>query len=394
MAGRQLTDTKSQTAFTAKWRQLSGSAPLLKCVHVLYYNCSPSQAQRKVARAMAKKIKTLLVHTVSNTLRSARPIQSEAVTDITSAGEANIRKLGGWALVKNRKLHINKAHKAVKEGHVDDMSDLAINILKSMEISYSVLVDVTKKPDSLRAVERSQGVNRGLTHITDQAFQFCLLLECKRNAFQTSENLCHYQTLILVETVERMKSDAELWGKWQCMIRVPEKAPPTITLFSSAVNEKLNFIAQTKMTAAVAKVSLMLFKIKIVSYLQVTNNGYRKYLPDQVFTREKQLAHRVEVLTEPGAKEPDVKRKNMTRSKRKVVTQARFLEGANSLEIDMEVEEACQVLGIIICAAEHGKLQCTTCLIWAHITCLHISAKQLNQLKSFPYRCTKCSSKW
>ncbi len=169
------TETKSQTAFTAKWRQLSGSAAFLKCVHVLYHTCSPSQAQRKVARAIAEKIKALIVHTVSNTLRSARPIQSEAVTDITSAGEANIRKLGGRALVKNRKLHINRAHNAVKVGHVDDMSDLAISILKSMEISYSVLVDVTSKPDSLRAVERSQGGTRGLTHITDQAFQFFLL---------------------------------------------------------------------------------------------------------------------------------------------------------------------------------------------------------------------------
>lgn len=168
---------------------------------------------------------------------------------------------------------------------------MSLSLLKSVEASYSVLAEITNRRSSLELVEKRQGITRGLTHITDKAFQYFMRVEEKRRQFQSLENLAKHRSNILTATVDHLIYDEELHQLWTAAHITPE---PVFEM-DSLVREHRESLAK--------RVGKELYKNVLKRFLLVANTGYRKYILDHMCGRKKQLPHRASVQVQSGIEE-------------------------------------------------------------------------------------------
>ena len=281
-----------QRNFTSNWRQFTNSSTFHHCVHFLYSTQSPTTAQLKVARMIAERIKSRIINEASNVLKLHIPYPNNETKPITSQGQSMIRKLGGRAIAKIRKKLVTQSKAALQKGKVNETTEFTLGTLRTLEANYSEISQTTALPETLDATERSQGPTRGLTHITDHAFHFFHQIETVRRNFQSHANLCIFKSAILIETVKHVESNPEIKSLWSNAIQTP---------------------TQTEISNS-SQIIKDLYKTVIIKFLRVSNNGYRKYLRSNVYAREKELAHRIDILKDPNAMKPDVPRRKSAKS--------------------------------------------------------------------------------
>ena len=117
-------------------------------------------------------------------------------------------------------------------------------------------------------------------------------IEEKRCNFQSYQNLSKYKSQILIETNNHIIDNDELIVYWNSIVVSPE----------SFQSPEINF----------NEIKHNLYRMIINSFLRVSNSGYRKYLRDKIYNREKQHAHQINILTDPSATNPEVPRTSST----------------------------------------------------------------------------------
>ena len=311
---KQTTATKNQTQFVGRWFAFLQSKEFKNAVKVLFHTHQPTVSQQHVAKDLSMKIKTEVIHQVASVLRKEKGQVSELpqeITNHTEAGKKVIRKLAGRAVAKTRKAYLKFSRSAIKRGNCDEKAEKALDILRHLEESFNTLKETSCQPRTLEAVERSQGITRGLTHVTDAMFMWALTIDQKRKEFQ-HRHLKDYKGDILTETVNHIKSNSEVWEMWKEMQVTSENVCDYITLLSAEENENIMFRELSKQKFTCAEISKEVYDKLIDSLLRVSNNGFRKYVLEHVANRKKQIQHRHAVLVESDTTVEPTNKKNDT----------------------------------------------------------------------------------
>ena len=117
------------------------------------------------------------------------------VREMDANGLGKLRYVGGWAIHKclvssRRYLTANKNSLAGNVREKLNRELRKIDLLDSnVIIPHVILQETTSDPDTLNVTESRQHRERGLLHVTDQAFQFFLTLEQERITLLSLERL-------------------------------------------------------------------------------------------------------------------------------------------------------------------------------------------------------------
>ena len=259
--------TTTLTQFYQKWHQFTCHE--LSLMHKEFASC----VQYPDFVVFATHVRDEFVSQKSTALKTSYTAQ-KPVPKITIFNQPNIRYLGGRCVFL--------ASKAVRQYMLTATSKLdssyenckeKLQHLDYMRVSLET-VKSGRYPGSEAEVERKQNLGGGLTHISDELFDFMLLLDTERQKLNTFEHLKSERGNVCAASYQSLMKNVEIFQKFQAV-------------FVCMLNRKDRAI-------------IGLFKDIVDSYIRITNNEFRQYLRNKM-GRTKKLSHRVHILTKSVA---------------------------------------------------------------------------------------------
>ena len=211
------------TTATGKLHQVFNSEEFSRHVSSLF-NVSPCiTAQRSIGvdLGMAVYFK-FLEHLVQ---LSRKEYQQEVVAfnvdDMSAAGRAKVRHVGGWAV---RKV-LEKSRRYVRVNISSENSETMASVRRHHSIcelieeslvgSVAVLEEESQHKDTLQVTEARQYRERGLIHIEDAVYKFFMYLE-KQRVHLLNDHMLRREGANMVEEAHRkLIQDDEISLKWQ-----------------------------------------------------------------------------------------------------------------------------------------------------------------------------------
>ena len=215
---------------------LNSSTALLKT-----YFTNPSDIHHGLLTAVVfqiqKNILSKLVSSESQTSASTLPKKAEP----SSSGLGKIRYIGGYCVAKVKSEVSKKLSSCMfvfKKKNEFDKCKLTFNIVESMEVDYNLLADTTKYPETLEETQRKQNVGGGLTHISDTAYDFFVLLEklCRNELNDTT--LAQYGGNLFQHIYTGMSCNEELDHYWNNIFEnVGKKSDSILTELTEKISK-------------------------------------------------------------------------------------------------------------------------------------------------------------
>ena len=211
------------TTATGKLHQVFNSEEFSRHVSSLF-NVSPCvTAERSIGvdLGMAVYFK-FLEHLVQ---LSRKEYQQEVVAfnvdDMSAAGRAKVRHVGGWAV---RKV-LEKSRRYVRVNISSENSETMASVRRHHSIcelieeslvgSVAVLEEESQHKDTLQVTEARQYRERGLIHIEDAVYKFFMYLE-KQRVHLLNDHMLRREGANMVEEAHRkLIQDDEISLKWQ-----------------------------------------------------------------------------------------------------------------------------------------------------------------------------------
>lgn len=129
-------------------------------------------------------------------------------------GRGKIRYIGGWcvrSIIKEKKRKVIKDLYKVKKREECSRLRHQLDLLHHLEASEHQLMQSSNDKESLEETSRGQNVRKGLTNITDQSFNFFMLLDKKIRLIETSTNIDLNGTNFHSFVISQLLSDQSLF---------------------------------------------------------------------------------------------------------------------------------------------------------------------------------------
>lgn len=204
----------------------------------LFGTSSISKAENKICcRMLMKCMDTLISEKVSpivqEQLKEAEAVASEqkgTTLQLSAPIRRKIRYIAG-ACVKHVKVQVEKSlssklHIATEEARVSRASLYRQQrFLSSLRIHESEVTTTTADPESLGEVESKQGQSHGLTHVSDEAFDFFLALYLSLQPKHSAPFFHLYDSELFNHTRSLLFKDDDLLKRWFALFPGEEATP-------------------------------------------------------------------------------------------------------------------------------------------------------------------------
>ena len=223
-AGELLVDISRQafTDATASLNELWCSQDFARYVCGLFETTKFSAPQKTVAVKVGREVFLSFLKHLSSVVRQDQQDDdiSFDVESMPAVGKAKVRYVGGWAI---RKV-LETLRKSVKRNMFSLCSDTIAKVHKrhvmcelleeSIIIPYSKLEETTNLPETLQVTEERQFRERGLIHISDEAYKFFMCLEGRRVSLLNLQTMTKQKDMMVEVVKTQLKSDEALKEKW------------------------------------------------------------------------------------------------------------------------------------------------------------------------------------
>jgi len=267
---------------------------------------------------------------------------------LSDAGMAKIRNLAGRTIHKCKNNMSSLIEKKVRSKTID--VELYRDKLDHLHHACTSFEHVAKGRyvASLEEVERRQNSNRGLTHVTDETFEFFMCLETKRIALHSVNMARQHKSNTLSISFKELKRDVELYMKFRA-------------IFSDFNSSDKNAIKS-------------LFEDILQGYMIVANNQFRKTLM-LALEKKKKLRHRASVQNTGSVTKGKKEKSNGKENKCK-----KQICRASTSKVEEKVK--CPVCNIVWPKGQKAWIECGgLCKDWYHRNCAGL--KILRQWKKF-----------
>ena len=142
------------------------------------------------------------------------------VREMPAEGLAKVRYVGAWSVKKvvdNRRKHAKDnllSLNPVTYKSAKDSYEICLLLEEYVLDNFSYLETSTKYPSTLAVTEEKQYRSRGLTHITDQAYEFFLDAEDQRITLLNEEKLQNLKETTIENATEAFNRNPTLLSKW------------------------------------------------------------------------------------------------------------------------------------------------------------------------------------
>ncbi|KAL9967257.1 hypothetical protein ACROYT_G025442 [Oculina patagonica] len=203
--------------------EIIGSAEYRNELRALFHVQELSEAMISLGSSMCMDIFVFFVHFIAE--KFTKHHESEevnfSVSDMPPEGLAKLRHVGGWAVRKELECYRKFIRQNVYSQSTSTRSSVAIAHAKcelleeNIIVQYSWLKDHTEFPGSLDVTEDRQYRERGLLHISDEAFECFMRMEEVRVEMMNRNRLMEGETKDFVDrTIERIQADDALFDAW------------------------------------------------------------------------------------------------------------------------------------------------------------------------------------
>ena len=146
------------------------------------------------------------------------PSQSES--NPSDASRAGIRYLAGMSIAKSRFKHrqliINNIHKKSERDRVHDQR-LQENLLEQLTVDQNIIEQTTNDTPSLQLIKNKQNLRMGLTHVTDDTYNFFLLLDTELSNMLQECDVSKHKGNIFVAANEKITGSDILFQAWKSL---------------------------------------------------------------------------------------------------------------------------------------------------------------------------------
>ena len=188
------------------------------CKKLFYINCNED-----VLYAVCFKILVFLRKSLLRKKSEVLPVASNqqiqsrtAYEHLSSTARGKVRYVGGYAVASLRskytKLMKANLYKTDQHGistYLD--SKKILEVLDHFQINEQTLNEITSDPESLHETTRKQNIKRGLTNISDAAYEWFGNLVFRTLHELNSDNLTYHGSKLYEHTLSYLKIDTELF---------------------------------------------------------------------------------------------------------------------------------------------------------------------------------------
>ena len=159
-----------------------------------------------------------------------------SVEEMNGAGKAKVRHVGGWAV---RKI-LTRYRKHVQRNAFSAYSSTLVNVEKKQKlcelleenviIPYAKLAELTKYPETLEVTEQRQYRERGLLHISDDAYLFFIHLEGRRLELLNLRRLQQEKGSMVEAAMKEFAEDETIKLSWRRCFATPHTEENTVSV--------------------------------------------------------------------------------------------------------------------------------------------------------------------
>jgi hypothetical protein len=272
------TSSAALTTFLGKWHTFT-SCGLINIIKEMLGSDFVKQIHISSVVVLASEVRDMFLASKEATKKGT---DKEYASKITKANHGNIRYLSGRCVALTKKTLLNQCRenaRNITRPKIVKAMDKAQNKLKHLDFMRATKSDVLNGtyPWSVEEVERKQNLASGLTHVTDETFEFYLKLETERQKLHTFSKLQEYKSDILLMSTKTVTENPEMLDLFMHIFTDMEKVD------NDCVKDLFNDLLQC--------------------YLRVANNEFKNYLKGKL-NRKKKLAHRAQILRSSSTKAP------------------------------------------------------------------------------------------
>ena len=191
-------------------------------VNAIFASEQPTAAQRAVIIQLSNQVfKEFLTHLLSKVQQAHK--RSEVafkVDDMSGEGRSKVRYVGGWAIfkiitnyrryIKANMFSLNPDTLSTVRTKQDSCDMLEENVI----IPFAKLEQNSLYPETLQITEGRQYRERGLLHITDNAYQFFMVLEQKRVELLNINRLQQENEEMVSKAITVLENNAYVRSCW------------------------------------------------------------------------------------------------------------------------------------------------------------------------------------
>ena len=269
--------TDMQTSFESKFHSWF-ETEFFKALIVAFKTRKLSTPQSIAGTKLAQILKNQLHEHVLKRITEGKHGEPDPPKDITPESLKSLRNLAGRAIAVTR-----KSIKAQMDSRLQDGKDAEdhLNALALLQQLCRPFHQLDGNDDSLEMVERRMNRSRGLTHISNEAFDVFKELETVRRQNLTKDKLREQKDMILEHCKNSCMNNTTVKEKWNVCLKPPQ-----------VVGVAGNTSQQDKEEFEMMKENLL--RSVISRYLGVADNAYRKSI-EEALNVKKELTHRSSV---------------------------------------------------------------------------------------------------
>lgn len=151
-----------------------------------------------------------------------------------------MRYIGGWcvrSIIKEKKRKVIKDLYKLKKREECSRLRHQLDLLHHLEASEHQLMQRSEDKESLEETSRRQNVRKGLTNITDQSFNFFMLLDKKIRLIETSTNIDLHGSNFHSFVISQLQSDQLLFKSFCDQFEVHVEKDDAQVLFGEIVQK-------------------------------------------------------------------------------------------------------------------------------------------------------------
>lgn len=260
------------------------SAEFLMSCMLLFENESFTAEHKHICFDISVELRKFILSKRSEVYpSSARDLSGRSVTN---ASRARIRYIGGYCIAKIRLKLMNKKKalrysKTVEGQQSYDDAVYATRIVNKLKEDEQFIIGNSIEPESLLDITRKQNVNRGLTNISDELFNFFIKLSEVCLNLMSNENFNKYGSKYFESCKQEITENSELF---ECFSSVVSKysVGKNVELSDSQENVDKDNVTNT------------IFKKIVKIFLLIIFGQFRKDLLE-IYQIGKKMAHRKQI---------------------------------------------------------------------------------------------------
>lgn len=297
---------KNWTNFYSKFQSHLSSDRYLTSCNKLF---SPGNRNDHVCGAIMSALRKELVTASESGKKRLTNVGVTGTTQnpIHPSAFSKIRYVGGRTVAKLNYKNMNLVRNVIQSGRVAKVrieNKIKADMLQSITVPQSVILERSKYPESLSDTFRKQNQSCGLTNITDPAFEFFRDLESRRIPLYT--DFQEYGQEIFKHVEDSVTKNTDLFTQFASLISQSgyitssEKFGPDPGVPATASSDMCEpdvdvHITINSLTKSVDCLEA-LYEDVVHSYLSVTDNEFRRNMLSEL-GHKKQMEHRKKVLT-------------------------------------------------------------------------------------------------